>query len=244
MKIIRFSYESLRNEAHVAYHDSVNSLFGIYPPDLLGIVPQYDPYKPAYDTEVSVLDIVRRSGLTAEIGEQDAVRDSLFRGLADAVKSAVKHFDPAKREAAAKVQNILTAYGNIAARTLDQETAAIDDLVRELQTPANNPLVATLSLDDWVEQLQAENDRFKALMQERYSERAQQPAVQMKAARKDTDAAFRAILDQLDALALVNGAADYDPFIAELNAVSERYKNILAQEKGQRKKKNETQSPE
>jgi hypothetical protein len=204
---------------------------------MLGIEPQYNTYKIACDDETLALDIIVKSELTAEIGRQDTVRDSIFRGFSDAVKSAVRHFDPAKRKAAAKVENVLDHYGNISARTLDDETAAIDDLIRELHTAANSPLVDLLGLTDWLTQLQTENDALKALMQERYAEVAGRPAVRMKSARKATDIAFRALLNMVDALVLVKGEADYTAFIADINAVSKRYRDILAQQAGARKPK-------
>jgi ethanolamine utilization cobalamin adenosyltransferase len=72
-------------------------------------------------------------------------------------------------------------------------------------------------------------------MMARYGETSQRPTSSMKVARKNTDTAFRSIIDQIEALATVNGLAPYEPFIRELNAVIERYKNILAAEAGRRK---------
>jgi hypothetical protein len=48
------------------------------------------------------------------------------------------------------------------------------------------------------------------------------------------DKAFRALLACLEALAVVRGQADHEAFIYELNAILERYKNLLAQQKGKR----------
>jgi hypothetical protein len=93
-----------------------------------------------------------------------------------------------------------------------------------------------LALNDWVVQLAAENQRFKILMDERYKETSQRPATRMKAARTETDRALRNLFNQIEALARVNGIAAYEEFVKELNAVLERYKNILAQEKGRRTK--------
>jgi capsule polysaccharide export protein KpsE/RkpR len=90
-------------------------------------------------------------------------------------------------------------------------------------------------LNDWLTQLDTENQKFKALMSERYTEASQRLATRMKAARAETDKALRTIFGQIEALALVNGIAAYEAFIREVNAVLERYKNILAQEKGRRK---------
>jgi hypothetical protein len=234
--IVRFSYENLRNEAHVECHESVDNVLVKHDPALLGIAPQYDEYKSKLGVEFSVLDAIFKSEHTAALEEQDHKRDRLFRGFGDAVKSSLNHFAPAKQDAARKVQAILEHYGNIAAKPLDQETAALDDLLRELATPNHAALLATLNLEDWPVELNTENQAFKTLMQERYAETAQRPTTRMKSARAAVDKTFREMIDRIEALVMVNGAASYEAFIRELNAVLERYKNMLAQRQGRAKK--------
>jgi hypothetical protein len=234
----RLPYEHLRNEAHVAYHETFNGLVQKHDPDRLGIRPLYDAYLPLYMVEVSVLDLIRKSGHTEEIDGQDRLRDSLIHGFTDAVKSARNHFDVEMQKAAKKIELTLKHYGNIAVKPLDQETAAIDDLLREL-SDKHEADVRLLMLDDWLRQLDAANQKFKELMSERYAETAQRPSTNMKTARVGTDRAFRAILNMLDSLITVNGASQYEPFVNELNAVSERYKTQLAQSAGRRKDKTE-----
>jgi hypothetical protein len=234
--IIRFRYEHLRNEAHVEFHESVDNLFVKYPPESLGLAPLYAEYKPLLGAEISSLDVMRKSEHTVDLEDQDHKRDGLYRGFDDAVKSSLNHFAPAKLEAARKVQAILDSYGNIAAKPLDQETAAIDDLLRELATPNHAALIATLGLEDWLVELKAENQLFKKLMQERYEETAQRPTIRMRPARADVDKSLRAMQNRVEALVEVNGAASYEAFIRELNAIMERYKNLLAQQQGRNKK--------
>jgi hypothetical protein len=236
--IIRFNYESLRNETHVVYHETFNGLVQKYDPDRLGIRPVYDAYLPLYTVEVSVLDIIRKSGYTEEIDAQDRLRGTLIHGFTGAVKSMRKHFDVEVQQAAQKIESILKHYGNIAFKPFDQETAAIDDLIKELNDKYEAE-IRLLMLGDWLRQLDIENQKFKALMSERYVETAQRPSTNMKMARTDTDKAFRAILNMLDALIMVNGASQYEAFVNELNAVSERYKTQLAQSAGRRKDKDE-----
>jgi hypothetical protein len=232
--IIRFSYENLRNEAHVEFHTTVNALFLKFNPSTLGIGQLYAVYRPLLDEEITALDIIRRSGLTPEIVEDDHKRDSLYRGFADNVKSNLHHFDLARREAAKKVEIVLEHYGNIAHKSLDEETAAIEDLYRELLKPDNYPSVIALGLGDWMEQLVQTSRHLEQLMMERYDEAAQRPNVHMQRIRKEVDKVFRSILDLLEALVRVNGADTNKAFIAELNVVMERYKDILAQEAGRR----------
>jgi ribosomal 50S subunit-associated protein YjgA (DUF615 family) len=237
-EIIQLNYSHLRNELYVELHDTVNGLFEKYPPAVLGITVQYNVYRPLFDQVVSVLDVIRKSGYTGEIHEVDHLRNRLFRGLDDAVRSALNHFDAAKREAAGRLMIVLDNYGNIAARAIDQETAAIDDLLREFRNGEYSAMVELLALNDWLEHLDMTNRRFKELMMARYDETAQHhSATNMKAARAATDKAFRDLIRQLEALARVNGPEAYEAFFRELNAVMERYRHLLAQQAGARKAK-------
>jgi DNA anti-recombination protein RmuC len=233
--VIRFDYSYLRNESHVEFHTTVNNLFGKYGPAALGIDALYAVYSPLLSREIEALDVIRRSDLTAEIMAFDHERDCLFRGLVDNVKSQLRHFDAAKQEAAQKVEVILEHYGNIAHKSLDEETAAIEDLHRELTKPETSAQVAALGLDTWMEQLVQVNRRLEQLMMQRYDEAAQRPDIHMRSVRKEIDKVFRSILDLLEALVRVNGPDTNKAFLAELNAVMERYKGILAQEAGRRR---------
>ncbi|MDR1198578.1 MAG: DUF6261 family protein [Prevotellaceae bacterium] len=235
-EIIRVRFENLRNESHVEYNSTFRKLVAKYTPETLGIKALYDEYETLFADEESALDIVRKSELTVEIHEQDSIRDGIFRGMSDAVKSALNHFNAEKRAAARKIEVIFANYGNIAVKTLDQETAAINDILRELRTPDNAPKVTLLGLGEWVSQLETENDRFDRLMLDRYYETAQRPALRMRDTRLKVDTCIRQIFDRIEALALVNGADAYEGFMRDMNAVSERYKNIMAQEKGARGK--------
>jgi hypothetical protein len=232
--ILRFSYEHLRNESHVEFHTTFITLVDRFDADILGIGQPYAVYKPLVDEEIEALDIIRRSELTTEIDDQDHLRDSLYRGFADNVKSCLHHFDPNRRESARKLEVILEHYGNIAAKNLDEETAAINDLDRELRKPENFMHVMDLMLVEWLDQLVQANNALEALMMARYDEAAQRPNIHMRSIRKEVDKVFRGILDLLEALIRVNGAGTNKAFIDELNVIMERYKDILAQEAGRR----------
>ncbi|MDR0754983.1 MAG: DUF6261 family protein, partial [Prevotellaceae bacterium] len=118
----------------------------------------------------------------------------------------------------------------------DDETAAINDLVRELNQPAAAQAITLLGLEAWTNRLVEENSLFAALMTERYVETAEQTLFRMSQARTETDRYYHAIVSQIENLCLAGSAVD-ETFIRELNAVVERFKNILAQEKGERKHK-------
>ena len=233
----RFSYRSLRNEAHVEYHGLVVKLIEKFKPDTLGIGKLYDNYKAKYGEEVSVLDMVQKNEYTQEIVEQDNVRDSIVYGFTTAVKSALNHYDSNMRAAARKVEMVLKSYGNIPNRSYDRETAAIDDLIRELGDSRKNEIHA-LNLQVWLEKMSQANFTFRELMNKRYSDTAQRPTLNMRETRQEVDQIFSQTLNFIEALVMVNGLSQYDTFIKELNAISTRYKNLLAQAEGKRKSNN------
>ena len=235
--VIRFRYEHLRNEAHVSYHEAVTKLIEKFDPKFLEIVSVYSQYKTAYNDEVSVLDMVQKSEFTQEIEEQDEVRDDIFYGFKTAVKSALNHYSQDLRKAAKKVEIVLDSYGNIARKSFDQETAAIDDIIRELND-SRKVEIDQLGLQMWLVMLSKENDTFKRIMESRYSQSANRPTLRMRNTRQIVDSLFRGILNFIEAYTTLNGMQKHENFLKELNAVSERYKNLLAQAEGKRKASN------
>ncbi|MDR2139483.1 MAG: DUF6261 family protein [Tannerella sp.] len=235
-QIISVRFENLRNEAHVELNETVITTIDRYNPVQVGIEIMYAGYRQLVATEVSLLDMMRKNEYTLEIHAQDRVRDSIFRGLSDAVKSGLNHFDDGKCEAAGTLSAIFDHYANIDTRTFDEETAAMDDLLRELASDEASACVLTLAVKDWTEQLALENRKFKELMQARYGETAQRPLLRVHAVRADVDRTLHTILNYLDVVTTVHGPAVCELLVNELNTVFERYRHILTQQTGVRKK--------
>ena len=232
--IIKFSYEHLRNETHVSFHEDFNAIVGKYNPDTLGIAALYAVYTPLFAEEKAALDQILKSRYTARIKETDRQRGSLIRGLTDTVTAALRHFDPDKQQAAQKLHDILKRYGNFARKALNDETAAIEDLHTELMKPDNYTAVTALGLGDWLDTLVQVNNNLAALMLTRIDEVAKRPHIRMRSTRKKLDRVFRSILNLLEALVHVHGAGANKAFLAELNTLMKYYKDILAQEAGRR----------
>jgi hypothetical protein len=234
--IIRINLRKLKNETHVQLNEDIDSIFVKYNPVTLGINLLYGLYRVALNNEVEALDFIRKSEITKKIHEQDHVRDDIYRGFVESVKGATKHFNPANREAAYLIDDIIGHYGNIARKTLDDETAAINDLVRELDQPAPAQALTLLGLTAWRNKLVEENTAFTELMANRYAETAGKTPFRMRTARGETDRYYLAIVTQIENQYLagidINGV-----FLRELNAVIERFKHILAQETGERNPK-------
>ncbi|MDR1336403.1 MAG: DUF6261 family protein [Tannerella sp.] len=236
-QIISVHFEYLRNETHVELSKAVITAIDRHNPAQFGFGAVYAGYRQLVATEVSLLDIMRKGGYMIEIQEQDRVRDNLFRGLSDAVKSGLNHFDAVKCEAAWELSALFDRYNSIAARTLDEETASLDALLSELSSGTAAASVQTLGLTDWTGQLALENGEFKFLMHALYGEIVQRPpSLRVYTVRLDVDKALRTIFNFLDIVSTVHGLPAYELLVNELNTVFDRYRNIPVQQAGARKK--------
>jgi hypothetical protein len=204
----------------------------------VGIKTISDLLKLKYPAVVAALDYILRSTFTAEIEAQDRVRDGTYRGLVLAIESYLHHPDDAKRDAATKLHVLVEHYGNIARQGYNDESAAIDDILREFAMEKNAAFITTLGLGAWVAELAAANARFSDLMHDRYNEEtAQRPAIPMRVARVAVDEQFHALITRVEAIVALNGI-DFTPelsaFVTEYNILAGKYKKILALERGRR----------
>ncbi|MDR2804469.1 MAG: DUF6261 family protein [Dysgonamonadaceae bacterium] len=240
--IVVIDLYGLKNETHAEFNENVNRIFIKYKYNLqaLSIQALYDRYQTAFSHELEALDYIRGSEITKKILRQDHERNTIYRGLVDTVSAALRHFNPDLRGAARLIENVVKHYGNISKKTFDNETSAIDNLLRELQSPEIASAANQIGLTPWKDKLAQENMLFKQLMMERYVETAGKTSYRMKTVRVETDRYYHAIVNQLENNALA-GIAVNEAFVKELNAVIERFKHILAKESGERKPKNENE---
>jgi hypothetical protein len=221
-----------RNETHVELHEVLIGILDEQDLVRLGLDKMSSFYRKAFSDEKVVLDLILSSILTKGIIARDHRRGKLFNGFVHAVRSSLNHYDDSCVQAAEQIAFVLKKYGNIRVKTMDAETAALDDLFRELETPANRAAIDTLELNRWIDQMRTVNDEFRTLMHERYSERAQLPSTRMAQARVETDKWWKHIHAHIEGLVAVDGIEPYQSLVNKINTVIERYRHILAQQKG------------
>lgn len=122
---------------------------------------------------------------------------------------------------------------------LDRETGMLLNLVTDLEGKFKAE-VETLALTPFVTNLKAANERVRTLTASRTEERMAVPVGALKASRKASDEAYRALVKMVNALALVEGEADYAAFIDYVNTEITHYKREVL---GQKAPVAETGSP-
>jgi hypothetical protein len=231
--VVSIALGDLKNETHVQLGDTVHTLFTATGPDVTEMVTLPAFFGEALAHEKLALDANRKSDRTNPLAEQDRVRDRVFRGFSDAVKGLTNHFREEVCADAVRVWNILSIYGNIAHKTLDDETAAINDLLNKLAAPELKEVIDRLKITDWAAALGEENRKFQALMMARYGEAAGKTPYRMKTARRETDKYFRAIAQEIEVIVMKGKAKPaFHEFLAQYNAILTRFAGIAEREKG------------
>jgi hypothetical protein len=133
-------------------------------------------------------------------------------------------------------------YGNVTKKNYDEETAAINSLITDLNSTYSTD-VATLGIAGWLTELKANNDAFDALMKSRYTEEATKTQLRMKQVRKEVDKAYDTIVNRINALIIVNGLRPYAAFVNELNERVDKYNLIIAQREGRNAKGDKPEEP-
>jgi hypothetical protein len=233
-KINQLALSRLRNDEHFQFMTDFTNLVKRFKAETLKIVPQFNAFLALYKQEDEVLKKIAKSALTAQIAEADAARDEVFRGMADAVLSASRHYNAPVREAGERLQIVMQTYGNVAKKAEAEETSAIHNLLQELTTKHLADM-EQLDLGGWIQELDRRNIAVERLMEARYTEEAGRSGLVLREVRGQVDEAYRVVANRVDALQIVEGGAAGAPwaaFIAEINAIVERTENIVAIRRG------------
>lgn len=169
------------------------------------------------------LKISRKSLLTDDIMEADAKRDSLYSSYKKAVKSYLGFPDTELAYAAKVLNQHIKDYNIDPQMQLDKETGLLANFIADLQTKYAEQVDA-LSLTPFVERLDMANAQVMTFTNQRTEERMGIATGALKTSRGKSDTAYRALVKMVNALALVEGEADYANFIDYVNTEITHYK--------------------
>lgn len=231
--VTRTRVRDARNKAHFELMTELKDLLSGTNQSAFKIEELVAVFVALLSDEDEVIIQVQKYEDTEEIALTDMDRDAVSRLIEAIVKCCEKMRDKEKKAAAKRLKPVLDTYKNIARLPYDEETAAIHNLLQELDKRRAD--VVTVRADAWVDDLRSYNDEFRSLMKSRYSEEAQRLKLRMKEVRSQVDEAYFDIITKLEAGANFNGEEAYRNLFDEINARLTRYANIMAQEKGRRK---------
>ena len=235
MKISKLYFGKLRNAEHFQFFTEFRDLVNLFGADPLKVQKFFTSFLSLFAVEDECLMVLQKSGYTEQMADADTRRDSTFRGLADTVNAALKHFNPDTVAAGKRLKILFDTYGNLAQKPADEETSGIYNLVQDLEDKFAAD-VQHIGAADWVAELKANNQSYVALVKSRDKESAEKPETRMKAVRTEIEAVYRDTTAAVESLAKLTDSPEetamYREFILKLNTVVERYRNRIAQREG------------
>ena len=228
----------LRNEEWFQFHTEFKELVAEQSLEKMGIEEQYPKYNSLYNEADIVIEQIRKSAFTTQIAAADDLRDTNFKGFRAVVKGMLNHFNPEKRQSAYHLMLVFNQYGNLPKMGYSQQTGATYNFLQDMNGKYLQD-VKTLGLEEWVTELQNNNNDFNALMMGRNEEQSLKPSDRAVNIRKELDACYVDLIARIQAVALLQKDHGLTPFIDKLNANINRYKTMLAQRAGRAKAKNE-----
>ncbi|WP_311442595.1 DUF6261 family protein, partial [Hoylesella enoeca] len=126
------------------------------------------------------------------------------------------------------LRDILDRYPDTAAQNYAKETAMIQNLITDLNTPEAKLSVGRTNLQGAVARLTAANAAFDKCFQARFKKTIPTGTFDIKALRANTDAALNAVLRRIDSLDDLEPSAKITALINEYNAVIDNRHTLLA----------------
>jgi hypothetical protein len=241
MKFKYINLRNTRNDEHFQFITELKDLVISIGAETIKISAEFQLFLVCYLNEDTALRKIVKSAITDDIENADRLRDITFRGMVGANTASLNHYDTNVAASARRLKVLFDTYGNLAAKPINEETSGIYNLVQELKGNYAQDVQKT-GLDGWVDKLFAENEALEALVKERNAENAAKTNLKMKNCREETDRAYHAITERINALIVVEGPDVYGEFVNKMNSYIDRYNNTIAQRAGRSKgKKSESE---
>ena len=177
----------------------------------------------ALKAEDDALALSKANLLSKEIKAIDAERDKHYKALRKAITFFLNHPDAEQVKAAPRLERLLKDYNIDPKMQLDRETGLLLNLISDLETKSAADVTA-LALTPVVQAMKQANDKLREVTRARANDRAVQIVGQLKQAQHTSDEAYRTLIQKVNALAVVEGEADYADFISKMNEQVKHYK--------------------
>ena len=184
-----------------------------------------DEFTTAYNAFDTALKTSAVNPATATATATDEARDLSWRGISAYVKAMCAHPTADIAAAAIEAKSLFDKYGDPTKLAQTEESGVLHNLLQDLEA-FDSAKRTSLNLDVWIADLKAKEEAFLAAAAQRTEADAARQVGIVKETRTAAEAAYRSLVDTVNALAMINGDTDYATFIDHVNAMIERQKAI------------------
>ena len=224
-KIQNFPKSRLRNNEWLAAGRAIELQIQTAGASALGVTVPFENFQNALQAYDDSLVKLTKSALTAEMGAADKKRDAMQSAILDQIRTFANHFDIDKQTAAKRLIPLADKYKGTIYLSFNDQTGMTENLIQAAESDAMKADFAILGLTAWVDELKKANAECAALSDARRIESGQRNTPQKSTeTRPAFDAAYEALVEALNALALVNGDSKYLELFTWWNAMIDEFR--------------------
>jgi hypothetical protein len=216
-KILTVYLHYFRNEAHGEFMVTVRDLILKIPLVQTLLAIYFTDFRNLVTKEQQLINAMKKSDYTEQITDASHRVDRTIIGMNEVLASALHHFEASVVNAAKSLHNRFEAFGNIARKSYEEETYAVNLLITDLLSAEYAAKVNTVGLKPWLTELQAAEAAFELLLGQRSLETSQKPQGEVKEVRHELDVIYHKMTDRVNAAVTMDTSGQYDPFIIQLN---------------------------
>ena len=233
MKIQSTGLTRLMNNQHLTFHHEFEALVEEKGADTLDVTTAFEIYQTAIGAEDTAMMKVIKSALTEEKETADDDRDEKLIGSFDVIRLAAKHFNAEKSAPGKRLEALLSTYIGSDRAEYNDETGRVRTYIQDVRSEKYAADATAIGLTEWIDALEEANERCADLA-DRYNteQRDKNAAGEVRTLRRETDAAYRDLVERINALALVNGDAKYADLITRWNTRIDFYRNAVSRRLG------------
>ncbi|SDR09784.1 hypothetical protein SAMN05421664_3532 [Chryseobacterium soldanellicola] len=221
----------LRNAEYLQYLKDFSGIINLNNPASLGI----DNKLSAFTAKTDELEVLYKKALASEKTQEllilDERRDNAINGIYYFLMSFTYHYESDKKQNAQLLLNSITLYGTgIARLNYQAETATLNNILRDWENkPELLNAITTFNLSPWIDELRDANAQFNTKYLSRTQEYGDANPETIKSKREETNMAYYALRDRIDALHLLveTPPSPYATLINQLNALTDQYNVLL-----------------
>ena len=234
-KINAVVFSRFRNNDHFQFMTDFKALVSRTTPVALNIENLNTEFNEAFTSLNNVFKVDEGSVLTVAIGGADEDRDRFWSALSMRIRATQMGPIEEEVEAAGVLQRVFDLYGNVRQLSLPEESAALSNLVEDLEQEDNAALCNIVGVTNWVAALKEQNTLVQSYMQERRLENAQKISGSVKAAREVIDPVYEKIVSRINALVELDmSTPEITEFVVLLNKQIKEFEELLAMRQGHR----------
>lgn len=232
-KFIKPNKVALKNSQHYSLMEAFKTVLNEANFSAAKIVALITTFLTCFSNEDHWYMQARASEVIARRNAADTLRDKLYTKLYALVRLWQNSGNTLLEAAAEALVKVFRLYAVNTSAQIDAETGQMDNLINDLSTAEMQAHIQTIGGKWLFDEMKAAHDEVKAIRLEQGTEESEKVAGALRKARKESDAAYDAILAAIEAFSIIaDDPTSYEAFIQRWNGTLKIYQDILDRKSG------------